>query len=44
MKEIRIGKSWISFGYYLRSIGLGFHIDRHTLDIEFLFLWIAVQF
>jgi hypothetical protein len=36
------GNRWISWGYGKR-FGLGFSIDRHSINIDFLCFWIGLE-
>lgn len=43
-KEIKIKNSWIHIGYSRHGFGLGFRIDKYSLNIDFLFFWIGIEF
>ena len=44
IKQFRIGKSYLSFGYNFRGIGIGFGLNRYALDLELVFFWISWEF
>jgi len=41
--ETRIGKSWLSWGYGKR-FALGISIDKYNMSIDFLCIWISIEF
>jgi hypothetical protein len=43
-KTYNIKSKWINIGYSFKGIGLGFRIDRYSLNIDFLFFWFGVEF
>jgi hypothetical protein len=43
-KEYRIkNRYWIILGYS-KGFGLGFRIDRYSINLDFLWFWISVEF
>lgn len=36
-------RAFISIGYSLNGIRLGFNITRHGIDIDLLFIWVSVE-
>lgn len=42
--EVKIGRSWLSYGYSFRRVGFGFSIDRYTLQIDLIFFWVGLEF
>jgi len=43
-KEIRFNKFYLSFGYTLQHIALGFSLDKYHFSIDLLFFWIVIEF
>ena len=42
-KEVKLLGYWVSFGYSFRRVGLGFSVDRYSLQLDFLFFWAGVE-
>ena len=43
-KEINKFGKWIHIGYSWKGFGLGFRIDRYSLNIDFLWFWFGIEF
>lgn len=43
-KEVKIGKYWFYFGYNFKHVGLGFRIDRWTIQVDLIFFWFGWEF
>jgi hypothetical protein len=40
--EHKVGKYWFSWGYGKR-FALGFSIDKYSINVDFLFIWIGIE-
>ena len=44
VKQIRLSKSYLCFGYNFKTIGVGFGINRYNLNLDLLFFWLSWEF
>ena len=42
-REIKFKNTWIHYGGSFRRIGLGFNIDRYSINIDFLWFWVSIE-
>jgi len=42
--QIKIGKSWLYFGFSFKRFALGFEIDKYHADLDLFFVWVGVEF
>ena len=44
-KEWRVtNRAWLSVGFAPRRIGLGFHVDRFCINVDFLWFWVTLEY
>jgi len=43
-KEKRVGKMWLSYGYYFKQISVGFFIDSNRISIDLVFFFVMLEF
>lgn len=43
-KEIKLLGHWVSFGYSFTRVAFGFSLDKYSLQIDFLFFWLGIEF
>ena len=43
-KEIKVGASWLYFGFSFARFAIGFEVDKHHVDLDLCFIWVGVEF
>lgn len=43
-REKKILGKWVSYGYSWRRFALAFCIDKYTVSIDLVFIWVSVEF
>lgn len=42
-KEKKILGKWVLYGFSFRRFGIGFHVDRYSIGLDFIFVWVTVE-
>jgi hypothetical protein len=42
-KEVKIKNTWVHYGGSFRRFGLGFSIERYSINLDLLWFWVMIE-
>lgn len=42
-KEIKVKNNWVHYGASFKRFGLGFSIERYSINLDLFWVWIMIE-
>jgi|APGre2960657373_1045057.scaffolds.fasta_scaffold26847_3 hypothetical protein len=43
-KEVKVSKLYLSFGFSFKRFAIGFSIDKYHMELDLMFIWVAIEY